>query len=112
MHAAEGVRATPHLDVGFEAQDPAAVLGAQGRARQPAHAGTDDDYVVLAGCAGHAVAGAGVRWLLVRRLEGHVVREGHDLVAGRVLDLLDVLVLVVVVVVVALLLDVDVDVGR
>mmetsp|Transcript_6916 Transcript_6916/g.17061 ORF Transcript_6916/g.17061 Transcript_6916/m.17061 type:complete len:224 (-) Transcript_6916:406-1077(-) len=92
VHAAERVGAAPHLDVALQAQYARAVLRREGRARQSAHAGSDDDDVVFAGVARQAVAGARIGGLFVLGLDGHVVREGHYLVAGRVLDLVDVFV--------------------
>mmetsp|Transcript_3883 Transcript_3883/g.10998 ORF Transcript_3883/g.10998 Transcript_3883/m.10998 type:complete len:593 (+) Transcript_3883:350-2128(+) len=87
VHAREGMCRSADLDVRFEAKDLGTVLGAEGRAGQTAHAGTDDDDVVLSGIAGKAVAGAGVGGLFVFGFHRHVVRERHDLLARRILSL-------------------------
>ena len=92
VHAREGMCRSADLDVRFEAKDLGTVLGAEGRAGQTAHAGTDDDDVVLSRVAGKAVAGAGVGGLFVFGFHRHVVRERHDFFARRILRLSHVLV--------------------
>mmetsp|Transcript_42904 Transcript_42904/g.130563 ORF Transcript_42904/g.130563 Transcript_42904/m.130563 type:complete len:480 (+) Transcript_42904:356-1795(+) len=93
VHPGEGVGRPPHLNVTLEAQYLGPVLGRQRRARQPSHARPDHDNVIFALLSAQSVPGTGIRRLLVFLLQAHVVREGHDLVAGRILRLGDVLIL-------------------
>mmetsp|Transcript_42495 Transcript_42495/g.83538 ORF Transcript_42495/g.83538 Transcript_42495/m.83538 type:complete len:274 (+) Transcript_42495:1262-2083(+) len=93
VHPAEGVGAPPALDMRFKHQYLVPVFRRHGATRESAHAGAYDDYVVLAGFSPHAVSGSGVGGLFVFWLQRHVVRECHDLVAGGVFGLRDIVVL-------------------
>lgn len=92
MHPAERVRRAAGLDVALEHEHLVPILGRESPASQAAHAAADDDDVVLALVAALTVTGAWVRRLLVRRLERHVIAEGHDLLPRRVFRLGDVCV--------------------
>ena len=92
VHAAERVRRATRLDVALEHEHLVPILGGKRPASQAAHATADDDNVVLALVATLAVAGTDIRRFLVRRLERHVIAEGHDLLPRRVFCLGDVCV--------------------
>ena len=86
------MRRAARLDVRLEDHHLGAVLLRQRAARQATHARTNDDDIVLIVevVARQAIARALVRRLFVARVDGHVIREGHHLIAFCVLDLLDV----------------------
>ena len=87
VHAAERVRRATRLDVALEHEHLVPILGGKRPASQAAHATADDDNVILALVATLAVAGTDIRRFLVRRLERHVIAEGHDLLTRGILRL-------------------------